>query len=167
MYILSGIAKHYGIEHGLLKFFLELPELVERKRNALPVSILKVNPNGQNEVSPTYTCNLCTEILEFGSHDKAIDHFSLHLWCDSNEIHRGKNGTSQFVRNYAPSSEVFDTFENSYGLQSWLCHHKASLGASYEAISKKIRLKFAKRYLKCSANTCAWGIPLLYFTIAS
>ena len=147
----------------MLKFFLELPELVQRKRIALPVSLLNVNSNSQNGVSPTYTCNLCTEILDFGSHDKAIDHFSLHLWCDSNEIHRDsyKNGTSQLVKNYSPSDEVFDTFESNYGLKSWLCHHKACLGASYEAKSKKIRLKFAKRYLTYSINLLICLVSIL------
>ena len=126
----------------MVKYFLELPELVQRKRAETPDNTSTLNPDIQHGTVSNYTCKICAESLGTGSHNKAIDHFALHIWCDyTDKLY--KNG--QIPDECSPQNEDLDNFAINYGLETWLAHHKAFFGLSYADKSRKIRLKFTKR----------------------
>ena len=97
-----------------------------------------------------FNCQRCYDTLEIGSHDKAVDHFSIHFWCDNTDK---LNRSSKQVNNYFQEKEVLDKLEVEYGLSSWLNHHKAYLGSLYSSISNQIRIKFSKRVAHILSGT--------------
>jgi len=121
----------------MLKHFLALPELIQRKReeNFAHTYTTKLKMS-------KYNCKRCNDTLEIGAHDKAIDHFSIHFWCDNTDkLHR----SNKQINNSFQEQEILDRIEVDYGLSSWLNHHKANLGSLYSSISNQMRIKFSKR----------------------
>ena len=125
----------------MTKYFLELPELLQRKRAEWMNNISKLNQGLETKLGSNYTCHLCGESLEIGAHNKAINHFSLHIWCDYTEqIH--KNGKS--MEEYAQQNEIISKFLAKYGMKTWLAHHKAEFG-THEEKYEQIQVKFKNR----------------------
>ena len=142
LFTFQGIARHYGLEHGMLEYFLELPELVQRKRVEILNSVSNLRYGNENEVLQDFSCIRCGEKLKVGGHDKAIDHFSLHIWCDSTEkVHK----FGQFVNSSVPQNDILDGLEVKYGLTAWLAHNKPALGSLYIGTANKYRNKFLTR----------------------
>ena len=85
---------------------------------------------------------LCYETLDAGTHNNALDHFSLHVWCDHRDILNRKSlpGTFNIDRNNAPIK-----MEDKYGLNAWLNHHKIILKDSFAEVSKVLKVKFSRR----------------------
>ena len=125
----------------MLKLFLALPELVQRKRAEFTDNTSNLNSDLEHRTDSNYICKLCAESFRIGTHNKAIDHFALHIWCDYTEKMHNKGQSVEEHSQY----EGLGNFEKIYGLETWLAHHKTFFGDSYAEKSGKIRLKFIKR----------------------
>ena len=143
---LIGLAIHYATEHEMLKNFMALPELVQRKRDENRGYFSSSRPTSISK----FVCMLCYETLDAGTHNKALDHFSLHIWCDHRDILNRKSlpGTFNRDRNNAPIK-----MEDKYGLNAWLSHHKIILKDSFAEVSKVLKVKFSRRVTDITRET--------------
>ena len=130
----------------MLNHFLALPELVNRKRNEL----FRQSSLSSPKVVSKFTCKLCHETLEIEAHDKAIDHFSLHIWCDYTEtLHRKSLPDKINIKERNAPVKM----EGKYGLLAWLNHHKFILGDNFSKVSKELKLKFSQRITNIISGT--------------
>ena len=142
----KALATHYAVEHEMLNHFLALPELVNRKRNEL----FRQSSLSSPKVVSKFTCKLCHETLEIEAHDKAIDHFSLHIWCDYTEtLHRKSLPDKINIKERNAPVKM----EGKYGLLAWLNHHKFILGDNFSKVSKELKLKFSQRITNIISGT--------------
>ena len=119
----------------MLNKFLALPETIQRKRDEIFGSYSSLRPL----VLSKFWCKLCYETLDSGCHDKALDHFLLHIWCDISVPSQSK---SQFAKANMNENNAPVKLEDKYGLTSWLNHNKYILE---ESTIKKLKSKFAEK----------------------
>ena len=137
-----GFARHHGLVHGVLRYFLELPEFVQRKRTEILNGNFKISQGHQQVSFDNVSCQLCNEMFEIGAHGRAIDHFSLHIWCDYTEtIHNNRSHKEKPIL----ENDDLKKFEEKYGLSKWLHDNKLFMGSSFAGRSDQIKHQFLKR----------------------
>ena len=91
-------------------------------------------------------------MFEIGAHERAIDHFSLHIWCDYTEtIHNDKSHKEELIF----ENDELKKFEEKYGLSKWLHDNKLFMGSSFADQYYQIKHQFLKRAKNIlSGNWC-------------